>query len=581
MMKFLLSTTFLATVVAAQLHHSTASDDCVVHASVRAEDLAPTQISHGELRIKVKQAHCVNQIASVALRLQLDEFGEVKHLRPGAVIPSIQKSHNQHTPDDFLGYSGGISNETVYDYGPYDEAMSDSALWLVKAEERMAWSTEVVLFENNPDFSEPMVTPFIVACPAVNYPPSVEGYRRDVVGSRAVRRHGYAQLGYHYTAIVNFTDGRTVDLPAGYTTFVPTSPAPPPKTAFTWNATFTENKPGCEELPSEWLDNVKKCLPEELRSLFTAEVTLEEGNIIQRGELLKGTVTIHSTNGSTTMSDINIGFATSNSYHWATEQAERGGDLHYRKFVCQGSETRGLSIHSFPWVFQKDGGDSFSHHRLAADNTHFDFEFQIQQGAAPDFQSYFSSGSASLELRLGVLYSEDVSTCIDGDKYSRATLDAQRVKMATEQAAHDEEQLWNSYSPVPERVEALEPVEPPIQYIRRLDLTATVPLVVLGEISTQPMEHYLKPSLPSPIILVPETAGEFSVAHPEIVEEPFETTSARLMRSGGTYAPRDRFKGGVAWSSFPRDTPDPAKRYRALGEEADCDGEGAPGGRAS
>ncbi|KAJ6536596.1 hypothetical protein DFH09DRAFT_1178912 [Mycena vulgaris] len=558
MMKFLLSTAFLATVVAAQLHHSTASDECVVHASVRAEDLAPNQISHGELRIKVKQAHCANQIVSVALRLQLDEFGEVKHLRPGAVIPSIQKSDNQYRPDDFLGHSG-ISNETIYDYGPYDRAMSDSALWVVKAEKRMAWSTEVVLFENNPDFSEPMVTPFIVACPAVNYPPSVEGHRH-VVGSRAVRRHGYAQLGYHYTAIVNFTDGRTVDLPAGYTTFVPTSPAPPPKTAFTWNATFTENKPGCEELPSEWLDTVKKCLPDELRSLFTAEVILEEGNVIQRGEPLKGTVSIHSTNGSTTMSDISINFATSNSYHWAIEQAGRGGDLHYRKLVCQGSGTRGLSIHSFPWVFQKDGGDnSSSRHRLAADNTHFDFELQIPQGAAPDFQSYFSSGSASLELRLGILYSEDVSACIDGDKYSRATLDSQRAKTAAKQAAHDEEQLWNSHSPVRERVETHKPVEPPIQYIRRLDLIATVPLVVLGETSARPVEHYLKPGLPSPIILVPETAGEFPVAQPEIVEEPFETTSARLMRSGGTYDPRDR----------------------ALGEEADCDGERAPGGCAS
>jgi hypothetical protein len=46
----------------------------------------------GELRIKVLQAHCANSIASVALRLQLNEFGEVKHLRDGAVIPEIQKS---------------------------------------------------------------------------------------------------------------------------------------------------------------------------------------------------------------------------------------------------------------------------------------------------------------------------------------------------------------------------------------------------------------------------------------------------------------------------------------------------------
>ncbi|KAJ7119123.1 hypothetical protein C8R44DRAFT_625655 [Mycena epipterygia] len=142
---------FLATAVASGAHHSTDSDEeCVVNAWVRAEDLAPDHVSHGELRIKVKQAHCANRIASVALRLQLDEFSEVKYLRHGAVIPEIQKSHNQNAPEDFLAPLDGTSNNTVYDYGPYDRALSEAALWEVKAEERIAWSTEAVLFENNP-----------------------------------------------------------------------------------------------------------------------------------------------------------------------------------------------------------------------------------------------------------------------------------------------------------------------------------------------------------------------------------------------------------------------------------------------
>ncbi|KAF8162187.1 hypothetical protein K438DRAFT_1618501 [Mycena galopus ATCC 62051] len=143
MNKVFATATLLAAAVAASLPRqdvSTESSACTVQAWVRAEDLAPDHVSHGELRIKVLQPHCAHSIASVTLRLELNEFGEVKHLRPGAVIPEIKKTDNQTLRDD---------PSTLYDYGPYDKAMSDSDLWFVKAEERTVWSTEVTLFENN------------------------------------------------------------------------------------------------------------------------------------------------------------------------------------------------------------------------------------------------------------------------------------------------------------------------------------------------------------------------------------------------------------------------------------------------
>ena len=88
----------------------------------------------------------------MALRLELTEFGEVKHLRKGAVLPEIKKSDNQTLKDDILswGWARNAATEVVYDYGPYDRAMSDPALWVVKAEERTVWSTEATLFDNNP-----------------------------------------------------------------------------------------------------------------------------------------------------------------------------------------------------------------------------------------------------------------------------------------------------------------------------------------------------------------------------------------------------------------------------------------------
>ncbi|KAJ7695018.1 hypothetical protein B0H17DRAFT_438936 [Mycena rosella] len=151
MKKIVTTTALLITSIVARARSSTELDeDCKVQAWVRAEDLAPDHISHGDLRIKVKPAHCANRIASVALRLQLDEFGDVKYLRRGAVLPEIHISNNQTVPMDVFGFFGGNSNDVVYDYSAYDRAISDSAFWVVKGEERRAWSTEVVLFQNNP-----------------------------------------------------------------------------------------------------------------------------------------------------------------------------------------------------------------------------------------------------------------------------------------------------------------------------------------------------------------------------------------------------------------------------------------------
>ncbi|KAJ7848697.1 hypothetical protein B0H13DRAFT_2674949 [Mycena leptocephala] len=70
----------------------TQPEPCAVRAWVHAEDLSPDHISRGELRIKVPRAECVHQIESVALRLQLDEFGEFKFLKKGAVLPAVNQS---------------------------------------------------------------------------------------------------------------------------------------------------------------------------------------------------------------------------------------------------------------------------------------------------------------------------------------------------------------------------------------------------------------------------------------------------------------------------------------------------------
>ncbi|KAJ7116050.1 hypothetical protein C8R44DRAFT_794026 [Mycena epipterygia] len=541
--------TFLVDAVGSQAQESSESGgDCSVQAWVRAEDLSPDHISHGELRIKVKQTHCANRIASVALRLQLDEFGEVKHLRQGAVIPEIHISHNQTVPTDFLGFWGGSSTDIVHDYSAYDAAMSDSALSMIKAEERRAWSTEAILFENNPNFSQPLVTPFIVASPAVNYPPSSKSYRTDS-SITPVRRHAYGELGYHYIAVVEFTNGTIIDLPAGHASFVPTSPPPPPQTPFTWNVTLTEDK-GCErDLP--WYKNQsatkQRCLPEESRSVFVAEVTLEEGNTISKGQLLKGKVTVHSTSGSTTMSHISVSFITSSKYHWAIEQATTAGDENFCDLLCGRARTFGaLSVDSvdsghYPYLFKEKDDDSVfrspNEHKsssgpLTVTKPYFDFKLQVPDTA--------SSGQASLELQLSVLYSQEADICING---------------TVDDAAKTEEGLWDSFTRVGQA--------PTSWWGRSLSLTGQMPIIVLGDISPRPVEHYLKPGLASPIILASPGDIVFPVANPATIVEPIANTSARLMREGtfDPYQSRLHFWNRTMRSSS-SDAPDPVRHYK-------------------
>jgi hypothetical protein len=82
----------------------------------------------------------------VTLRLQLDEFGEFKYLKNGAVLPAVQAT-NQSAPD---GYADWVGSDIVYDYQARDNGLIDPELWTIKAEERRAWTTEATLVDNNP-----------------------------------------------------------------------------------------------------------------------------------------------------------------------------------------------------------------------------------------------------------------------------------------------------------------------------------------------------------------------------------------------------------------------------------------------
>ncbi|KAJ7732975.1 hypothetical protein B0H16DRAFT_1580230 [Mycena metata] len=536
----------------------TKQDDspCRAQAWVRAEDLSPNHISEGELRVKVSRADCAHQVVSVTLRLQLTEFSEFASLKDGVVLPE-QQTVNETTPLD------NVAHEVVYDYLPYVEATSDPNLWNFQAQERVAWMTEATLLDSLPDLTHPIVTPFTVSIPAVNYPPGDER-------TRVVRngRHGWGDLSYEYTAIVTFTDGRTVDVPAGHTTFVPVDHVDRTKMPFSWNATF---KDPCAQRQDRELD---RCLPKDERSEFVAAVTLDEGNVVEKGNLLKGRVTVHSTRGSTTVSGISAGVWTGYRDHWAQALATAAGDADFvgaTSFSQQRCRTalggRPLNADSpsyaqifaepsesprwrFPPVMLVSSDDS-QKNTFTPEQPHFDFEFQVQNHHPVNFASYYSSAENQLLLNLDVVYAPEVADCLKKPQPRPQTT-------AADEAAAVEERLWDSSTRVAHPADFTER-KPPKSKRCMMSLVATVPLTLVGSAipTDDPVAHYLTPGLPAPVIRsgLGIEVVEFPLASPVAHDEPVGDTISRLLEP---HHQSSRYQGFRRWE----DIPDPSKGYR-------------------
>ncbi|KAJ6527270.1 hypothetical protein DFH09DRAFT_164356 [Mycena vulgaris] len=456
---------------------------CQVRAWVRAQHLSPDNTSHGELRIKVPRAECAHQVASVALRLQLDEFGEFKFLKAGVVLPAVQQAANQSKP---VGYADWGGSSVVSDYQARDDAMSDPAFWTIGAEERRTWTTEATLLDSNPDFSQPVVTPFTVAVPAVNYPPGLIKSRHL---ESPLSRHSFSDLGYRYTAVVTFTDGRIVDVPAGYTTFIPTVHVSAEKTPFSWNTTF-EEMPRCgDETPYQKrrTEDLEKCLPKAQRSTFVAEITLDEGNIVQAGLPIKGRVTVHSTSGSTTVSDIRVSLRSLQQNHWAQAQATAGGDIDFY------NATSTLCIYSRVTTLAESdtyspSRDDYNH--LTPAHPSFDFEVSLPLETPVDFASYYSHAESLLQLSLTVLYPQEAANCVyPPGKHAWIPKD----EAPADDVDLTEEGLWDSYTALGKKVQ-------PSTSHRQIWLQAVVPITVVGKPSAHPIAHYLTPGLGAPVL---------------------------------------------------------------------------------
>ncbi|KIM76920.1 hypothetical protein PILCRDRAFT_825925 [Piloderma croceum F 1598] len=163
------------------------------------------------------------------------------------------------------------------DYDKYYESLRDPALWVVKAEERTAFKSVVTLIEKPFDYSQPVVVPFTVAVPNVNYPPvlNLGGYSvSSDTGLETDSKHAY-----RYIALIAFKSGHKVEIPAGYTTFDPVHDTFIPTGAFSTNVTFEEEIRGSR-------DHFDNCTADMEKTIFGAQITLEGGDVVRTGECL-------------------------------------------------------------------------------------------------------------------------------------------------------------------------------------------------------------------------------------------------------------------------------------------------------
>ncbi|KAJ6471193.1 hypothetical protein DFH09DRAFT_1110611 [Mycena vulgaris] len=489
----------------------------------------------GELRIKVLGTQCAHQIASVALRLQLDEFGEFKFLKKGAVVPDVQLSANQTEPAQWWEW-----RNLAHDYQLHDDA------------ERSR-----LMDHRGGGAARPTVTQFTVAVPAVNYPPANVWFRNL---NPPVLQSAFSHLAYRYIAIVTFTDGRVMDVSAGHTTFIPTVHASATKMPFTWNTTFEEISPhACEDKSTDGKKRAEareKCLPVAQRSTFVAEISLEEGNAVRKGRPIKGRVTVHGTSGSTTMDSIYVRQIPLRRDHWALARAAAGGNDNFVSALCHSGGQIALDTESDfgAEIFDDEENDDAKRRNpriyrevsspggsLTPAHPYFDFELNIEQLTPMDFESYYSSGENLLEFGLGVQHSQDVENCLYPN----------RIPNEDTEAKTTEESLWDSFTPVGKAAKTYRPT--------MATLFAVLPITVIGSpvpATGQPIPHYLTPGLPVPVLRrgVQTEAPEFPVAEPVFSVESLLDTSARLMQSGSS-DPNLRYTNGH------RSYPDPTKAY--------------------
>jgi len=233
---------------------------CAVRAWVRAEDLQPNSISHGEVRVRVTQP-CEDVIQSIGLQLRLDEWTEsFKRASNASVATHCPPNDPQRQRLQHASLDGPDLYEDCY---------------IVETEDRNAWVAEIELLS-----AAAVITgaeeQFTVVSPNVNFPVGTTPLHTDI--DRASWAAAHVGLIYRYLAVINYANGTTTYVPAGYTTFLPADVPPVSESPIDVNSTV--QLPEYSLHPSHFED-----------TSFTLNMKLQN-NVVRQGSRLEGVISV-------------------------------------------------------------------------------------------------------------------------------------------------------------------------------------------------------------------------------------------------------------------------------------------------
>jgi len=393
------------------------------------------------------------------------------------------------------------------------------------------------------DYSRPHVVPFAVAIPNVNFPP---GTGRSGFSSHFGSMHdAESQHRYFYIAVITFASGRTVKVPAGYTTFLPTPADLPPATPFASNITFERDD--CNQR----ID----CRSSRQFPIFGAQVTLEGGNVVRQGDTIRGRVIIdRMTSGSSTVQSISASFRSEQDYGWAKAQATLGGDTTaFASGSCFSADHYSFEESSYScdhsFIFSGDNRcetrqilntASVSTPRvntLNEEKPYLDFELDVGKNIIQDFRTYYATYETYLEIQLGIPYAPDVERCMFDEMFKEPLVDEiDGIDLV-------EEGLWDERTPLGQAKRSSHCMTP------RNYLVAKIPITLLGAQHPTALPsnsvpiHYLTPGVTSPLILAPPFPPlehiEFPQSQPVITRVPVDKIIQRLPMEGLLDSPVD------------------------------------------
>ncbi|KAG0708013.1 hypothetical protein DFH29DRAFT_562133 [Suillus ampliporus] len=289
-----------------------APSQCQVHAWVRAPDMVPGDVIAGDVKIKFHES-CTDTAESYTLGLRYKEkmFWRLSpydvpiyNRRPPSngqyALPiSIRPIGFRFNP---IGSVRDVFRRVRQRFqkpgNPNRNPGQNMDLWSVHEEERVAFEIKAPLVDV--EGADPLPTDFTtrfgILVPNTNYPPGLD-WRRNAMPHMPYMRGPdtvSSESAYEYFVEIRFSNGTTVEIPAGMTSFTPFSLSTNDE-APSINISLENADPGFNKMPL-------RSLADRLRSNYTIEVSFPDGAHVYRNSSVNITATVHRT-GYTSRTD--------------------------------------------------------------------------------------------------------------------------------------------------------------------------------------------------------------------------------------------------------------------------------------